>query len=122
MARAPKAALCTDWTGEMSLLFFIACGLTKETHTIATKETEKNGHQKSSSVPMDLALQSSTAAALPHAHNHLLRSLAQSVPPFLCFSPPNATFFLSQPNNPLFYSLSRHFAPSEPIQRQSLMH
>lgn len=40
----------------------------------------------------------------------------------LRFSPPSATFLLSQLNHPSSSPLSRHFAPSEPVYRQSLMH
>lgn len=54
-------------TGDISLLecFFIVCSLMNETHTMATRETVgKNGHQKSSSVPIYLRLQLSAAPAL----------------------------------------------------------
>lgn len=44
-------------------LFFRIRTLMNETHRIATKETLKNGHQKSSSVPIYLLLQWSAATA-----------------------------------------------------------
>lgn len=72
-------------------LFFIACGLMNETRRIATKETRgKNGRQKSSSVPIYLPLQLSSATALPVFRKKCpppLKSWFQSFAPFVFFFP-----------------------------------
>lgn len=128
--RGKKAELCTGcWLVIFLSLFFIACGLMNETHTIATKETKKNGHQKRSSVPIYLPLQLSTATALPVfctysppppswslailSNLHLNLWINQF---FLSFSPPSTTALLPQSNCPFSSSLSWHFARSEPIR------
>lgn len=99
-----------------------------ETHTIATKETEKNGHKRAAlsqfispgncySSPWVFCTQ-----CPPLELNYSLKFLSRSRPSFVSFPPPGAAFFLSRSSYPSSTSLCRHFAPSEPIYSQSLAH
>lgn len=70
-----------------------------------------------------LLLQHSLCSGPPPIGFQLFAQIFISICPSVCvFPPPSATFLLSQSKCPFFSSLSQHFAPSEPIYRQSLMY
>lgn len=108
-------------------MFFIAYGLMNETHTIATKETEKMAIKEQfcpnlSPLAIATAHPGFCTQCPPLELNYSLKSLSRSRPSFVSFSPPGATFFLSQSSYPSSTSLCRRFAPSKPIYSQSLAH
>lgn len=121
-----KAELCPGcWLAILLSLFFIACGQMNETYTIATKETRKRTateHQKSSSVPIYLPftiVRSYSSSYVLHklTQSPLITSLSQPLPSIFL-----SAFLLSRSSRPFSSSPSPHFALSEPIYRQSLMH
>lgn len=128
IAREEKAELCTGcWLVIFLSLFFITCSLMNETHTIATKETlKKRGPSKEQLCPnlSSLAIVYCYSSPLfcTNSHSSLLKSLSQPLPLFVSFSACSATFLLPHFDCPFSYSLSRHFAPSQPGYTQSLMH
>lgn len=94
-------------TGDISLLGFHHMRFNEWNPCNRYQGDWKNGHQKSTSLPIYLPLQLSTATALPvfctnfppppfFLESYSLKSLFQSKPPFVSFSP----FLLSQPNYP----------------------
>ncbi|MED6270811.1 hypothetical protein CHARACLAT_014056 [Characodon lateralis] len=109
-------------------MFFIAFGLMNETNTIASKETEKNGHKRAA--PFQFIF-----LGLPYILYKNLHPLPTSTPhnltvlshfyldlcPHLClFYQHGTTFLLADSCSRFCSSRSQHIASSKPIFSQSL--
>lgn len=108
-------------------MFFIACSLMNETSTIASKETEKNGHKRATlfqfiSLGLFCVLHkhTPTTATLTPQNLTSLSIFYLDLCPHLCFSLHLTPLFFSKASYLFSSSLSLHIAPNKPVPSESL--